>query len=654
LPDLGWFVLVETELEEALRAQQDLRQVFVLGTLVSLVVLGVVARILVSQGVRPIEAAAAAVEQFGQGDLTVRLAVKGNDEVAILGNNVNQMANQIQMLLQTVRQNAQQLSQQNDVLSTLARNEALIQGDALTTAQAFTEAIAQTLSVEHVSIWVYGSEHQDLTCLDQYDRSQNQHSAGEVLLMATVPEYFQGFSSVIATDDIQRHPALRWLVTSESLLPDTQAILNVPIQNAGQTTGVIRCDHTKTRRTWQAEEQTFVTSVANLMSIALESEFLQKEVGHLLDVVSEVEEGDLTTQAKVSDRSTGLVADTFNRLIERLTIVLKQVVDATEQVSTGTNQQKEMAEIVAINTKEQAQAVNQVLHLTEQVERMAEGSAEEAKATTLSLQAMRSTVEQGQGAIATLTSGIEVLQEGTRRIIQQMKTLGEFVGLADQFVQDQSQIASLTQTLALNASLVAARASEQQDPRQFAVVAREFDAIANQVARLAQQTNDGLITLEQRSSQIHSVVSIIDANIQNLGGLVRGFTQGVDQSRSVFGNVQHVTGAAVDTGAAVAQSSQTIVHAAQSAAQMVRDIAAIATQTAELSQHSQNQSEAMNNLSLQLQQSIKFFRLPDVANDGTRVDLSQAAETTVHMVSNPNSGSAESFSLSARNSLLSD
>jgi hypothetical protein len=68
---------------------------------------------------------------------------------------------------------------------------------------------------------------------------------------------------------------------------------------------------------------------------------------------------------------------------------------------------------------------------------------------------------------STLEDPLEVLQKGSAQIVQRMKTLGEFVGLAEQFVQDQSQIASLTQVLAINATLVAARAAEQRDPKQF-------------------------------------------------------------------------------------------------------------------------------------------------------------------------------------------
>lgn len=604
-----WSVVVSTDAEVAFRPQRQLFQAVILGTILTAISTAAIGAMIARRATQPIQQVAKTVEKLGQGDLATRIEVSGTDELAVLGRSVNQMAGRIQTLLGTLQHNAEQLGHQNAVLSHLARNEAVIQGDAARAAQAFTEAIASTLDIERVEIWIYTNDYAFLSCLDRFDRSTTHHSNGMMLELADADEYLQ----LAEIGD----PA-RWneMVTHRADSPAQPSALNVPVQVSGRIIGVIRCNALSSNRSWQAAEKTFVTSIANLFSLALESEFLQQEVSHLLDVVSEVEEGDLTIQARVSDRTTGLVADTFNRLIERLTLVLTQVLKATQQVSDRANQQKIMAEIVANNTEKQAQAVNRVLQLSERVEQAALDSVEQIKSSVTSLETTQTAVEQGQAAINELTVGIGVLQEGTDRIIQQMKTLGEFVGLADQFVQDQSQIASLTQTLALNASLVAARASEQRDPRQFAVVAREFDSIASQVSRLAQQTNEGLMTLEQRSTQIHGVVSIIDASIQNLGGLVRGFTQGVDQSDRVFTNIHTVVNEAVYAGEAITQSSQAIVGAAQTAAQVARDIADIAVLTAELSQQTRTQSDEMDQLAEQLLQSVQFFQLPTLISNG--------------------------------------
>lgn len=341
-----------------------------------------------------------------------------------------------------------------------------------------------------------------------------------------------------------------------------------------------------------------------------ESEGLQSDIGQILGVVSAVEEGDLTVEAPVSDRVTGLVSDTLNRLIEELGSVLGQVWQASEKVSTGAQQLEGMAATVAENTTQQAHSVKQVLSLTERVEQSAKNSVSQIQETMERLKRLSLSAEQGEVTMSELDKGIETLQQGTEQIVQQMKTLGEFVGLTDQFLQEQSQIAGMTQVLAMNASLVAARGSEQRDPSQFVVVAREFEAIANQVSSLAQRTSSGLSTLEQQSGQIHSVVSSVDANVQELGGLVRDFNQGVEKSRAAFGTVSQATQDSVQAGESLQATNAKIDEAAQSTAALMREIADFSQQTAQLTQRSRAESDQMGALSSQLLKTIQFFQLP--------------------------------------------
>jgi len=663
IENLNWSIVTSTETAFAFVAQQRVLEAIALGTTLTALAAAVVGALLAELVTRPILRVTRTVEQLGQGDLGIRVPVTGDDELARLGVNVNQMAGRIQTLLKTLQQNTDRAQYHNAVIAELSRHEALLQGDLLQSAKAFLETTAETLAVERVSVWLYNSPQSQLTCLDLYERTTRQHTSGLALRVADFPSYFNALNQdgFINASDVQTDERTIEMANSYLIPLNIVSMLDFPIQVAGQTVGVICCEQVGTRREWQPEEQTFLYSIASLVSLALESDTMQTEVGHLLDVVSSVEDGDLTVQAQVSDRSTGLVADTFNRLLERLSQVLNQVLDAAYQVSQAMNQQQSLSETIAENAQQQAEAVNEVLHLTEKVEHAAQDSTMQVNKASESLRTVASTVAQGQDAIAALTQGIQILQEGSDRITQQMKTLGEFVGLADQFVQDQGQIAFITQTLALNASLVAARASEQRDPGQFIVVAREFDSIANQVNKLAQQTNEGLITLEQRSAQIHTVVSAIDADVQGLGQLVRGFTQGVDQSNQVFSNVQTMTGEAVAAGESVVQISQSIVSAAQSTASVIRDIAQLAAKTADLTQISRQQSDRIDALSTQLLHNVQFFQLPTSDVELTvveeRIDLSQepgtqATQTTTvsvpsHAVSDiqPEESAIESVSI---------
>ncbi len=494
MPLLGWSVITVADPDTTFKAQRELLLTLASGTAIAALLVGALATWIASQVTRPIVQAAAAVEKIGQGELDTRIPINGNDEMAVLGTNINQMAGQIQTLLDNAQKSSAEIEQQKEL-------------------------------------------------------------------------------------------------------------------------------------------------------VIQESEILQTDVGHILDVVSALEDGDLTIEAEVSDRATGLVSDTLNRLVEQLGQVLSQVQVTAKQVSKRSSELEELAKTVSGNAASQAEEVQRVLALTNQVQDSASSSAKEIDVANQSLLNMNSTVEQGQDELNTMNQGISDLQHGADRIVQQMKTLGEFVGLAEQFVQDQSQIASLTQVLALNATLVAARASEQKDPRKFMVVAREFEAIATQVGNLAQQTNSGLEALQQRTSQINAVVSGVDAEVQGLGSLVNGFTKGVAQSSQVFSNVQSIAGDAVQAGTAVTKSNQEIIAAAQATAKAMQDIAALAARTARLTQTTREQSEQMGNLSDQLLKNVQFFRLPaSILQEQEvvqRVDLSQANDDTLSSAPSENRAGLE-------------
>jgi methyl-accepting chemotaxis protein len=526
---------------------------------------------------------------------------------------IDQVSTAFFNLLATQERNTKQLEMHNEILTSLAQNETILQGDAKSAAQSITEAAAIVLGIERTSIWLYNSDKSALTCFDLYQQEPNEHSEGTELKAVDFPAYFQALRSepFLVASDAHVHPATREFSSSYLMPLGIASMLDVPIQISGQAVGVLCCEHVaQVPKEWTLQEQSFATSLANLMSLGMENQLTQTEVGHLLDIVSSVEEGDLQVRARISDRPMGLVSDTFNRLIEELVAVLSQVLNTAQQVSQGANNLEQIATTVATNADRQAQSVEQVLHLSEQVKQSTQATGVQVQETNQSLEALSVAVGEGKTVISNLTQGIGVLQHGTDRIIQQMKTLGEFVGLADQFVQEQSQIASATQILSMNAALVAARAAEQRNPKQFAGVAREFESIAGQVSNLAQKTNDGLSLLEQRTAQIHSVVAGIDREVQNLGGLVSSFNQGVEQSERVFQNVQAVSSEAGQAGEAIASSSQEIANISQSTSSALQDVAQLAQKTAQLTQKTKQQSEAIGQLSGQLLQRIKFFRLP--------------------------------------------
>ena len=343
-----------------------------------------------------------------------------------------------------------------------------------------------------------------------------------------------------------------------------------------------------------------------------EGQALEHEVEHLLEVVSAVEDGNLTVEAEVSARVTGLVGDTLNRLIMRLGQVMADVLGAAERVTYGTEYLERLAVAVADNAQQQFQSVAQVQSLMEEVNDQAQEATLQAIATGEAVQLTQTAIDAGQQEITAMTQGIQGLQQDTDQIVKRTQTLTNYVELATQFVKDQKRIAAMTRILAVNASMLSNRATVQQDPEQMAVITREFETIAVQVNQLAAQTNQSLILLQQRTDQIQTVVSGLNYDVQGISQQVGYFTVGVAQSQQAFYTIRTVSERVAQMGQQVTQSSQAIAGAAQTTLQSVRDIANSSAETLKRADVTKEQAEQMEQLAQSLLHSVEFFQLhPD-------------------------------------------
>jgi methyl-accepting chemotaxis protein PixJ len=111
LPQLDWQFIIATPTDIAFAPQRQLFLLVMLGTGMTAMVVSAIAIHITNRGVRPILAAATAVNKIGQGDLNTRLDVTGQDEIAQLGSNINQMVAQISNLLHEQEQAADEQRQ---------------------------------------------------------------------------------------------------------------------------------------------------------------------------------------------------------------------------------------------------------------------------------------------------------------------------------------------------------------------------------------------------------------------------------------------------------------------------------------------------------------------------------------------------------------
>ncbi len=382
----------------------------------------------------------------------------------------------------------------------------------------------------------------------------------------------------------------------------TQIQLNSS-DEVGEIAGLVNTMMTKMNRS--EIERSRVSTQIQSQTIEIEN-----EVGQLLDVVSDLESGDLRVQAQVTDLATGLVADTLNRLIEQLVTTVSTVLSTAQQVTQGADSLEQLATSVTQNTQLQSQSVAEATLGIENINNLATNAATEATKANVAVESAQVAVSLGQTEITKLNNSIILLQQGTLQIIERLKTLKEFVDLAKQFGQDQKRLSSLTQVVAMNASMIAARAVEQKEPDQFASVAREFEVIATQVNNLATQTSQGLVVLQQRTGFIEIVVSGISQDINDVTANVKEFTTGVEQSSRVFNEIKYATTQVASLGQTVFESSKEIALAVKNSVDSIQEIAALAQRSASQSNLTLERSAQIGKLARRLLSDVSFFQLP--------------------------------------------
>jgi len=171
------------------------------------------------------------------------------------------------------RERQERLIVQQDALVELATAEVVQSGDLENAVRHITEVTARTLAVERVSVWLLNDERSGIRCMDLFRSSQGDHASEKELRAADYPRYFAALESdrVIAADDARCD--LRTREFAEAYLEPLgiTSMLDAPVRLHGKLVGVVCSEQVGPPRHWSAEDQNFVGSVADMVSLALEA-----------------------------------------------------------------------------------------------------------------------------------------------------------------------------------------------------------------------------------------------------------------------------------------------------------------------------------------------------------------------------------------------
>ncbi len=169
------------------------------------------------------------------------------------------------------------LQRQNQFLLDIAKSTELMQGDLSTALNYVARTAADALVVESVGIWLYDDTHTRLVCRHLFSHEDGFKPSGQELRKSDYPIYFAALDEnrSIAAHDAVRDPSMVELVEGYLIPGDITSLLDAPIRSGGRTVGVICNEHSGGPRTWSLEDQNLAASIADVVSLVLETHRLR-------------------------------------------------------------------------------------------------------------------------------------------------------------------------------------------------------------------------------------------------------------------------------------------------------------------------------------------------------------------------------------------
>ena len=168
------------------------------------------------------------------------------------------------------------LRKQSKTLVELASSKAFIQGDIIDSVREITRAAAITLNIEKVGVWLYNKDNSQLESINLYNSKSKIHSKSSVLKKEDYPNYFAALEKGINfTTNIPETSITQELSKIYLSVFGVASVLNVPICLRGQVVGIV-ChvysdDDISLSRQWSLEEETFASSIADFVTLAIEA-----------------------------------------------------------------------------------------------------------------------------------------------------------------------------------------------------------------------------------------------------------------------------------------------------------------------------------------------------------------------------------------------
>jgi two-component sensor histidine kinase len=161
-----------------------------------------------------------------------------------------------------------------DVIEELSQSKHLHQGDILNFSKEVLKTATQTLACKRANVWLFNQDKTILNSVQSYNADTNSFTQDPSLEKIELPNYFNYLTKnkIIVSNDAIAEEMNKELVDSYLIPNQIKSMIDVPLRSEGKMVGVICFEAVHQIHEWTESDKKFTQSLAQLISIAIETE----------------------------------------------------------------------------------------------------------------------------------------------------------------------------------------------------------------------------------------------------------------------------------------------------------------------------------------------------------------------------------------------